>query len=158
MNPVSITINNGCDTRREDSSSNKLVLSYSMSVIETTGDAYMHNSQYTQVPFFKESPPLHREGGYYVDSDVATHFASAMCYRQTHAGATSHSTSPDLTSAPPSWVSPLSEIRRHSLPPGGLLPPVLDDRAPRTYLKAETYGSDKFEEASASGDRRGRGK
>lgn len=51
----------------------------------------------------------HRKGGYYEDSDVATHFTSAMSYRQTDMGAASHSTASDPKSAPPRRVSPHSE-------------------------------------------------
>lgn len=140
LNPVTITIGDGSDTKQRRLQSGIVpLLAAGQLWGQQATHTHMHNSQYTEVPVRQRVTPPHREGDYYVDSDVATHFASAMCYRQTHAGATSHSTSSDLTSAPPSWVSPLSEIRRHS-PPGGLLPPLLDDRASRAYLRRRGAG------------------
>ncbi len=98
-----------------------------------------------------------REGGYYEDSDVATHFTSAMCYRQTDMGAASHSTASDPASAPPRWVSPHSEMRRRSL--RQIAAPSALRQGPRAYQR-QRYVSDKSKEAvqKARGKTEGRWK
>lgn len=100
-----------------------------------------------------EALPPHG-GSYYEDSDVATHFTSALCYRQTDMGVASHSTTPDLASAPSRWVSPHSEMRRCSR--RQIAAPSAWRQGPRAYQR-QRYASDKSKEAVQRGEERQEG-